>query len=76
MVWGVFWESTKGRERNRSRRKLHVRKGLTSNTNTRSANERTITPPLSLANVNYTLGHPYRNCADIFSFLSNLIYQI
>ena len=76
MVWGVFWEDTKGRERNQSRRKLHVRRGLISNTSMRSTNGKTITPPLSLVKDNYALGHHYRNRADTLSFSSNFIYTI
>ena len=57
MVWDAFWEGTKGRERNWSRRKLHKRRGLVSSTSMRSADGKMITLPPSLVNVNYALGH-------------------
>ena len=47
MAHSIFWEGSKERERNWSRRKLHIEKGLASSINTRSADGKTITPPLS-----------------------------
>ena len=54
---GIFWENSEDRERNWSRRKLQERKGLVSSTSARSADRKTITPPLSLVRRSYTLRH-------------------
>ena len=67
MGWGLFWEDSKGRERNQSRRKLHIRRGLTSSINVRFTNGMMITPPPSLVNNDYALRYPYKNHTDIFS---------
>ena len=74
MACSILWEGTKERERNWSRRKLHIRRGLISNTSMRSANGKTITPPPSLANADYALRHPLKHCAD--NLFSNFIYKI
>ena len=76
MACSIFWEGSKEREKNQSRRKLHDRRGLANSINVRSTDKRTITLPLLLVNIDYASRHLYKSRTDIFKILSDLLYKI
>ena len=73
---GVFWENTKGRERNQSRRKLQKRRGLVSSISVRSTNRKTIAPPPLLVTMTTSLGI-FKDTMQIhFFFVPLVLFQI